>query len=176
MFDRAACDTWVERVLGVPATDRPRTQSSARGDEARAVNRRGIAYPKLLLRWRDAQAQAIAAMDRVGRDYLALPNVQADLRIAQVRAAVATLPGLIPAFGEELGDLLDRGINAGTDAGIATEALAVVGRYRRAIASASTLGAFEQFARKYVGELGVVPTLDGALAEIAAGLKASVPA
>ncbi len=169
MPDRAAKDAWITRVLGVDLAGA--SQSARRVEEARAVNVRGIAYPKLLLSWRQAQTDALAALDRMGQDYLAQPNVQADPRYEEVEAAVEDLSDLIPDLGEELSDLLDRGINEGSDAGIAKDAVAVIGRYRASIASATQLGALEQFARKYVGELAVIALLDGALAKIAAGLE-----
>jgi hypothetical protein len=176
MSDRDAAVGWVKRVLGVEVAE-PGTglseglaRSAERGAEAKGANARGIAYPKMLLRWRTAQGEAIGALDRIGKAYLVLPNVQADPRYARVQTAIAKLPALIPNLGGELSDLLDRGINAGTDAGIAKEALDLVGKYRQSLAGAATLGAFEQFAKKYVGDLAVVRTLDSALAEIAQNL------
>jgi hypothetical protein len=180
MSDRDAAIEWVKRVLGVdvagPGTGLSEglVRSAERGREAKASNARGIAYPKMLLRWRTAQSEAVGALDRIGKAYLAMPNVQADPRYARVQTAIAKLPALIPNLGDELSDLLDRGINAGSDAGIAKEALAVVGQYRQSITGAATLGAFEQFAKKYVGDLAVVRTLDGALAEIAQNLESAL--
>jgi hypothetical protein len=147
--------------------------SAARGQEAAAANVRGIAYPKLLLRWRSAQTAAISALDNIGKTILAMPDVAADARLPRVQEVIARLPTLIPAFGTELEGLLDRGINAGTDAGIAKEALACVGKYRQAISSAAKLSSFERFAKQQVGDLAVVQTLDSALTEIAQNLEQS---
>ena len=170
MSDGATRDAWVARVLGV---DVGRTASAERGRDARASNPRGIAYPRMLLRWRSAQAEAAGALDRVGKAYLALPAVQADPRYPAVQAAISRLPALVPQLGEDLADLLDEGINAGSDTGIAGRALGVIGRYRSEIAGAATLEAFERFAARHVGDLSVVGALDAALAEIASSLEAA---
>ncbi len=174
MSDGGARDSWVLRVLGVDVGARAATgHSAARGQEAQAANVRGIAYPRMLLRWRSAQADAAGALDRAGKSYLALPNVQADPRYPEVQAAISRLPALVPELGEDLADLLDKGINAGSDAGIARNALGVIRRYRGEIAGATTLQAFEQFAAKHVGDLSVVGVLDGVLAEMAGNLEAA---
>jgi hypothetical protein len=173
---------WLQRVLGIAVTDgsladgapRHSGDAAARGKAAAAENKRGIAYPKLLLRWRAAQARARGAVDDMGRTLLALPEVKADPRFATAQQAVSLLPGLIPDLGTQLADLLDRGINAGTDGGIAAEALRLVADYRQSLGSATGLGRMEIFARKHVGDLAVLTTLDGALAEIEAGLQAAV--
>ena len=113
----------------------------------------------------------MGALQRVGQAYLALPNVQADPRYPQVRKAIEALPALIPDLGSDLGALLDRGINEGTDSAIAKDALAVVGEYRKQLSGAAKLRAFERFSKKYVNDLAVVGTLDGALGEIAENLQ-----
>ena len=147
------------------------TRSAERAREAAASNTRGIAYPKLLLRWRDAQSDARGALDRIGKAVLAMPDVQADPRFPRVQTVIAGLPALIPKLSGELEDLLDRGINAGSDAGVARQALACVGKYRQAIGGAGKLQSFEQFAKQYVGDLTVLHTLDSALTEIARNLE-----
>jgi hypothetical protein len=151
-----------------------RAKSAERGRVAAAENRRGIAYPKLLLSWRDAQARARSAVEGMGQTLLALPEVQADPRFAQAQEAVGRLPGLIPDLGAQLADLLDQGINAGTDTAIATEALKVVGDYRRNLGAATGLSRLEAFAKKHVGDLAVLSRLESSLAQIAAGLKNAV--
>jgi hypothetical protein len=173
--DMAAAAAAIGRLrdaMGQPnGTAEQHPLSAARAVDAQAANTRGIAYPKLLLRWREAQAEARGALDRIGEAILAMPDVRADPRLDQVRAVVAELPALIPRFGAELEDLLDRGINAGTDAGIARDARASVGQYRAAVSGAAKLGSFEQFAKQHVGDLAVIGTLDGALVEIAGNLQ-----
>ena len=167
---------WIMRVLGVelPVADGTGSLSAQRAQEAQAANVRGIAYPKLLLRWRSAQSEAEGALQRIGQAYLALANVKADPRYDQVKVAIAGLPKLVPALGTELADLLDRGISAGSDADIAEDALDIVDQYRDVLAQADGLQAFENFARKYVGELAAVASLDAALGEIAASLEAAL--
>ncbi len=177
-----ALAAWVARVLGVAVGASGDTQaaassaSSARGQAARAENIRGIAYPMLLLRWREAQQRALSAVAQLGQTILGLPEVKADPRFSSAQRAVTLLPSLMPQLGDTLADLLDRGINAGTDAGIAEEAHAVVARYRAQLAGAATLGRLETFARAHVGELAVVSTLDGCLAEIGEALAKPAPA
>jgi hypothetical protein len=151
-----------------------RAPSATRGEEAKALNARGIAYPKLLLRWKNAQAAALSTLQGAGEAYLALPNVQTDPRYARVRQAIAELPELIPDLGDELSDLLDRGINEGSDETIATDALDAVDDYRTVLGGAEVLRGFEGFARKYVGQLSVIETLDDALGEIAHSLEAAL--
>ena len=149
------------------------TQSAARGRVAASSNKRGLAYPKLLLVWRTAQTQAEAAVTALGKTILARPDVQADPRLDRAKQAVALLPGLIPKLGDELADLLDKGINAGSDAAVATDALATVRAYRNSLAAAAPLARLEAFAAAHAGGLGVLKTLDGALAGIADSLAAS---
>jgi hypothetical protein len=150
-----------------------RLQSAARGRDAQSSNRRGIAYPMLLLRWRSAQQRALGALQQIGTAVLAMEQVRADPRFARVQQAVTGLPGVIPKLGTALEDLLDAGINAGTDATIAPQALRVVADYRTRLADATQLGAIERFAKKHVGELALLTELDGALGEIARSLQAA---
>ena len=140
---------------------------------AAAANRRGIQYPKLLLRWRSAQAQVLAAISALGATILALPEVQVDPRLDRAKQAIALLPGLIPELGSELADLLDKGITAGSDLAIAADALAAVRSYRSSLAAAVPLARLDAFATTYAGGLGALEALDGALAEIADTLAAA---
>ena len=175
MADPEEKAAWVRRVLGVDiGVAGGGSPSGRRGEEAKTLNVRGIAYPKLRPRSENAQSSAISALQRAGQAYLALPNVQADPRYSEAQKAIGGLPQLIPALGSELRDLLDRGVNAGSDADIAADALNVVDDYREALAAAGTLQAFEGFARKYVGELSAIGTLGAALGEIAQSLEAAV--
>jgi hypothetical protein len=150
-----------------------RARSAGRGRQAKTSNVRGIAYPKLLLVWRAAQGKAQAVVAELGRIVLAMPEVQTDPRFDLAKQAVTMLPGLIPELGSELADLLDKGINAGSDAAIASDALATITTYRRNLAAAATLGRLDGFAKTYGGGLSVLATLDGALASIASNLSAA---
>ncbi len=150
-----------------------RAQSAARGRAAKTANSRGISWPKLLLRWRGAQSQAVAAVSQIGETILAIPEVRADPRFDKARAAVTMLPMLIPDFGDTLADLLDKGLGAGTDSGIANEALALVTTYRQQLAGAVGLGRLERFAKNHAGGIAVLTALDGALAEIATSLESA---
>jgi hypothetical protein len=151
-----------------------RARAAARGRQGAKANVRGIAYPKLLLRWRAAQAVARGSLSTIASTVLGMAEVQADPRFAKVQTVLAGLPSLIPDFGSRLADLLDEGINAGTDAAIAPDALKVVADYRARLATVPLLGGIEQFAKKHVGDLAVLSELDGALAEIAATLQTAV--
>jgi len=144
-----------------------------RAAELRTINPRGIAYPKLLLRWRDAERNARMALEQFGRVLLSMPEVKEDPRLAQVEKAVAVLPRLMPDLGGRLSDLLDAGINAGSDAGIAKEALGVVARYRQTLAAATQLQDLVAFGGRHGGDLKAVSTLDETLAEIAKNLAAA---
>lgn len=155
---------WVKRVLGIAI---PTGGTSP-------LNPRGIAYPMLLLRWQTAQDSAIAALRQLGDSLLGMEEVKLDPRLPRVKAAVARLPTLVPDLGGKLRDLLDAGINAGSDTAIATEALAVVAEYRSRLAAATGLARIEAFARKHVGELGALRTLDGTLGEIADNLAKAI--
>lgn len=146
-------------------------RSAARGRAARRENVRGIQYPKLLLDWRSAQAKALSTVQGLGAAILAMPEVQADPRFDRAKQAAAQLPTLIPDLGETLGDLLDKGINAGTDADIAAEALETIAAYRSNLAQASALARLETFAQTHAGGVSVLATLDSALAGIAAALS-----
>lgn len=148
-------------------------QSASRGRQAKASNVRGVAYPKLLLEWRAAQDKVQTAVAELGRAVLAMPEVQSDPRLDLAKRAVTMLPGLIPDLGDDLADLLDKGINAGSDSAIAAEALATIATYRRNLAAATTLSRLDGFAKQHGGGLSVLATLDGALASIASNLSAA---
>ena len=136
----------------------------------RAKPRGAVAYAKLLLDWRAAQEQVVANIATVGRAILAREDVQGDPRLEQVRAAVAAMPTLVPAFGEELNDLIDGAMNAGPGpeaAELLDKAQAVVSRYRVQLTSAAVLARLEELAANHaVGESDVFSTLDTALAAL----------
>jgi hypothetical protein len=142
-------DEWVTRALGV------------------AIAVAGADAPdrsKLLQRWITAWSEAEAAITGLGSAILALPEVKADPRLEQARAAVGLLPTLLPQFGNELESQLEQ-----QDGG--DQALAIVASYRQRLTSAAALNSLEAFAQKHVGALGARATLDGALAEIEQGLQ-----
>jgi hypothetical protein len=173
--DRHAQEDWVGRVLGVDLTNAGGlSQSAQRGLEAKASNVRGIAYPKLLLRWRAAQATVSASLDEISKDILSRKEVIEDLRFAQVKKCAARLPTLVPTFGSALEDAIDAGINEGRGprAGeLAGKAITIVDAYRQQIAAAVALKQLEAFA---TGDLAKnVPLggeLDAALSELRAEL------
>ncbi|HUZ63548.1 MAG TPA: hypothetical protein VMU82_07525 [Acetobacteraceae bacterium] len=160
MTERKDGNAWVKRVLGidVPGSDASSTEALARsverGREAAALNVRGIAFPKLLLRWRAAQDKLTVSLNTLAQDLLGRKEVLEDPRFQRVKAAAARLPQLVPRFGGALEDLLDAGINAGQGpqaADIAARAVKAVDDYRTQIAAASQLAALEAFAKQEMG-------------------------
>jgi hypothetical protein len=147
---------------------------AARAAEAKGSARRPIDSTKLLLRWRGAQSQVSANIVRLGAAVLAREDVQNDPRLNEVEAAVAELPGLVPKFGPELGDLLDKAMNAGSAANVAQDALKLIAGYRQSLAGAKSLLAFEQLAATDLGgDTALVSSLDGALGELEQELRAA---
>ena len=174
--DFGAAQALLDRLEGLlggpsPSQERPQADTPQPPQPPVTGQSRGIAWPKLLLRWREAQGQSRAAVEALGRAILTRPDVRRDPRFTKVQQAVARLPTLIPDLGGTLEDLLDRGLNAGTDAEISQEARRLIAQYRRQLAGATTLGRLEQFAKTHVSELKVLGTLDSALAEIAERLE-----
>ena len=172
MPDRQACDVWVRKVLGadVSLSDARTPPTVQRGAEAHDASRRGIAYSKLLLRWRTAQAKLAVALDTIGRDLMDREEVRSDPRLHDVATAVAALPKLVPAFSGDLEDLLDADINEGGSpqaAAVAARAIQVVDQYRAQLAAARQLADLEVFARQNLGKgVALGSELDSALAEL----------
>jgi len=131
---------------------------------------------KLLIRWRDAQTTVKETLVQLGQVILAREDVQKDPRQANVLEAVKALPTLVPEFGGKLEGLLDKGMSAGSYAGVATEALTATANYRQRLASAAKLHAFQKLAQSDLGGAELITTLDGALGEIEQELKAVPPA
>ena len=154
-------DVWVQRVLGVAVT---------RGQVGAEPPVGVVAYRKLLLRWRKAQGDLAANLNTVGTTLLALPEIQADSRLADIRKAVGMLPRLVPTFGGELEDVLDAGLNATEPdqrAALARRAVAAIDVYRKQLAGAAGLRKLDRLA---TDDLGVGAklheTLDGVLLEL----------
>jgi hypothetical protein len=134
-----------------------------------------VNYAKLLLRWREAQANAAANLTELGRQLLSLPEVQSDPRLEQVQRAAAGLPNLIPKFGEELADHLDAAANGGPKAAESrSAALATIGAYRKQLTAVPVLAKLGDFARKNLkANLPSAAELDAALGEVEAALAAA---
>jgi hypothetical protein len=129
-----------------------------------------VAYGKLLLEWRAAQQRVADNIAALGQAILAREDVRSDPRLAKVREAVTAMPALVPAFGEELKDLIDTAMNAGSGPNAVAplnKAREVVVRYRAQLTAAATLANLEQFAAKHVsGESDVYTSLDTTLAAL----------
>jgi hypothetical protein len=139
-------DQWVARVLGLKAP-------SAGAAEAAAVAP-DTGFRRMMLTWREAQGRLAAALDALAGDLLGRQEVRDDPRFEDVKAAAAELPKLVPAFGGELEDALDAGINEGHGpraAALAAEAIAAIDKYRQKLAGAAELAALEAFARDDLG-------------------------
>lgn len=164
--ERPAKNAWVERVLGVAMTAKPRG---------------AVSYAKLLLEWRGAQQRASASLSTFGASFLALDEVQDDPRFPHVARAVKELPGLIPTFGEELADHLGAAMNTGvTEAGSThlRAALKTLSSYRQQLSGVPALVALAALAKRAVGiDLVAHAALESALAvmeqEISARLAAT---
>jgi hypothetical protein len=134
-----------------------------------------VNYAKLLLRWRKAQELAAANLAEFGQTFLAMPEVQDDPRLDQVRRAMGKLPGLIPKFGEALADQLDRADKGGPDAANSlNEALSSIAAYRQQLAAVPVLVKLADFAREHLkAELPSASELDAALEDIATAVSAA---
>jgi hypothetical protein len=157
-------------LMDVRESDIARAASAARGRDAAPARGRGVAYRKLLLRWREAQSAVDANLLSLGKVLLARPDIQADPRIDSIRQAVAELPNLVPKFSGELEKVLDSGMNQDApeeSARLAAEGIKAVDAYRQQLATVSALAALEQFAAKDLGaSLLLHAALDEALAEL----------
>jgi hypothetical protein len=149
--------------------------SSARVNSAAASVGLKIDSKKLLIRWRDAQTTVNETLAQLGQVILAREDVKKDPRQAKVLEAVKALPTLVPEFGGALEGLLDKGVSAGSYAGVAAETLTVIANYRQRLAGAAQLHAFQKLAQSDLGGAELISTLDGALGEIEQELKAVPP-
>ncbi|MDX1929988.1 MAG: hypothetical protein SFV81_25905 [Pirellulaceae bacterium] len=154
----------LERLLAGNVPKQPEIKSA--GKSPRGL----VAYTKLLLDWRKAQAQVVNNLSSIGNSLLNRDDVKSDPRFEQVKAAVAAMPSLIPAFGEELSDLIDAAMSAGpgpkADESL-RNAKVVLARYRSLLKSAVTLQRLELLAAKHTNvESNVYSLLDATLAAL----------
>lgn len=176
MSDVAAQDAWVKDVFGLEVHRGP-GGSGGEGGQPDGKDKGGlVAYRKMLLRWRGAQASLDAGLQSVGKTLLSLPEVKDDPRFKEIERAVGALPKLVPKFGGQLEDVLDAGLNAtepAEQARLSKEGVAAIDAYRKTLAGAKPLLDLEQFAAKNLG--GAVElhgALDQALQELRAELAA----
>jgi hypothetical protein len=153
-----------------------RSTSAARAREATPAPGRGVAYRKLLLRWRDAQAAFHGNLQTLGKTLLARPDIQADPRIADIEQAVANLAKAFPTFSGRLEDALDAGLNAADpteSARLAAESIKAIDAYRQVLAASSPLLDLEEFATTDLGSrLPLHGVLDKALIDLRTQLAA----
>ena len=172
-------EAWVERVLGVtfPGSAGRQDTATPQGTPTpqTAKGKLGIVQQRmLLLRWRAAQRKLADSLDALARSVLARKDVQDDPRFDDVRSAVSTLPGLVPAFGGKLEDLLDEGINLGEGAPrkLIDDTIAAVTAYRGKLKDAPKLAALEAFGAEKIGvRVELAAALDQVLTEIETELR-----
>ncbi len=157
--------------------DIARAVSAARGREAPMGKGRGVAYRKLLLRWREAQGQLAANLGELGATLLARPDIKADPRLKHIEQAVAALPKLVPTFSGALEEALNDAMSTADPAerarldGVGRQAIDV---YRQHLTTAAAaLLELEKFAATSLGApLALHAALDGTLLELKAQLAA----
>jgi hypothetical protein len=189
---RVAQIEWIERVLGAqiaaPGGAQPSKStadldsekalsiSAERGRAAALPPNRGVAYRKLLLRWREAQGLVASNLQTLGSTLLARPEIQADPRIDQIEEAVGKLVSVVPQFGGALEDILDTAMSTsepGELARLSKEGVAAIDTYRQQLTGAAQLRALEAFAADDLGTtLPLVSALDDALSELEQQLAA----
>ena len=150
--------------------DIARATSAVRAGESASPKGRGVAYRKLLLRWREAQGTLDANLKSIGETLLARADIKADPRFNEIAKAVADLPKLVPTFGGKLEDLLDAGMSTTAPAELArltTESITAIDTYRQQLAAAAPLLELEQFAKDDLRTgLPLHSALDQALVEL----------
>jgi hypothetical protein len=156
--------------------DLARATSAGRAREATPAKGRGVAYRKLLLRWREAQGTLDANLKSVGTTLLARPDIKADPRLGEIEKAVADLPKLVPAFGGELEGVLGAAMSTDVPAELerlTAEGIVVIDAYRQQLAAAAPLLELETFAAKDLGaDVPLHAALDQALVELKQQLAA----
>jgi hypothetical protein len=183
---------WIERVLGAKMAasggDEPgKAAADLDGDMAHAISaeraraaapapNRGVAYRKLLLRWREAQGLVATNLQALGSTLLARPDIQADPRLDQIEEAVGKLLSVVPQFGGALEDVLDSAMSTSDPAELARlsrDGVATIDTYRQQLTGAAQLRALEAFAAKDLGTtLPLVSALDDVLSELEQQLAA----
>lgn len=172
-------DAWVKRVLGIDIPAPNGARSTPNGETAKtSIDVDGgaglgpVAFGKLQLAWREAQARVKADLGGLAKALLNHPGVQADPRFGQVRTVAGGFAGLVPAFGARLEDALNDIINAGrvTEA-LDSESAAAIAEYRAALGKVPELLKLEAFARAHLGiDLKAHGELDRTLASLGESL------
>ncbi len=148
--------------------------SQARGTAATTVAKGSVGRAKLALGVRDAHAAAAANLESMGRRLLALPEVQQDEQLPEVKATLKRLEKLIPPLDDALAQALERYDGAATDgerAQAGRDAMAQMQGIQRKLAGNNTLRQIERFAAAELGGLKITQDLRATLADTAAELK-----
>jgi hypothetical protein len=189
---------WVGRVLGVtlpasqpdgtppggaaPGMDGPAqvreaaatSLSHQRGAEAALLARGSVGRAKLQLAVREAHAEAVRNLNDLCAKVLALPEVKAENRAAEVQQAVQRLAGLIPPLDSALSDAVAR-YDAAADAternAVARDATALLAGLQQKLSASRALRQLEQFASADLGGMKVAQDLRGALTNAASELR-----
>jgi hypothetical protein len=136
-----------------------------------------VAYGKLLLRWRDAQAATRKRIEALASSILADPEVIQDPRFDDVKDAAETLTDVMPAFSSELEDILD-GLDGEEDpaerARQVETARDLIEDYAAVLDTADELAELSAFAADEYGEADISGALREALTDLAGALAGRV--
>jgi hypothetical protein len=164
-------------LLDAMATALTEAQKAATGRAVIDEAGEKVEYAKLLLRWRQAQAETRARIQKLASDILADPEVQADPRYDDVIEAASDLADAMPGFGSELEDVLD-GLDKIT---VPEQRVAQVETARRLIdecrellGNADELAELSSFAADEYAEADLAGELRDALAELAGTVAARI--
>jgi hypothetical protein len=136
-----------------------------------------VAYGKLLLQWRDAQATTRKRIDALAASILADPEVLQDPRYDDVKDAAEALADVMPAFSSELDDLLDGLDNEEDPAERARQvetARDLIEDFAALLDTADELAELAEFAADEYGETDITGSLRDALTEMAGALAGRV--
>jgi hypothetical protein len=125
-----------------------------------------VQYRKLQISWRDAQTSANAELARFIAAVLADPEVQEDELYPDVVEATAAASTLVPGFGGDLSDVLDK-LDATTDAEVrndlTAEAKKLIGEYSSMLDDAEGLRELQSLSDDEYGGISFFGELQKAL-------------
>lgn len=144
--------------------------SRARAAEAAAATNGAVSFAKAKLDWRTAEKTLDNTLYAFAAGFPRLEEVRTDPRIADVQAALQSIDTLVPPFGSQLADALDRldgAADAQERARAQSEAATVIADYKALLQEAAPLQAIDRIARSGMG-LAVIAPMQATLDELAA--------
>lgn len=148
MFELAAV---MRAALEAEARARQADEQGTPGGQGRPAPADTPAFRRLVAQrieeWRATQTEVSATLDRLAKAVLARDDVKGHPRLADVQKAMSELPGLLPDFGGKLEAMLEPAAREGTVSRVLGDARGIIGDYRKRLAGAGKLAAFEAFAR-----------------------------